>query len=85
MPARRRLRCQPDSSFPASGEPGAVQSFGVMVNYLYDPDAIEANHEAFVHSGTVARSAQVDGLLSLPAPQPEPPPAKRRLPRIRAS
>jgi malonyl-CoA decarboxylase len=62
---------------------GMKESFGVMVNYLYDPDAIEANHEAFVHSGTVARSAQVDGLLSLPAPQPEPPPTKRRLPRIR--
>jgi len=64
---------------------GMKESFGVMVNYLYDPDAIEANHEAFVHSGTVVRSAQVDGLLSLPAPQPEPPPAKRRLPRIRGS
>jgi malonyl-CoA decarboxylase len=56
-----------------------------MVNYLYDPDAIEANHEVFVHSGTVARSAQVDGLLSLPALQPEPQPSKRRLPRIRSS
>jgi malonyl-CoA decarboxylase len=42
---------------------GIKESFGVMVNYLYDPDAIEANHEAFVHSGTVARSAQVDELL----------------------
>jgi len=42
---------------------GTKESFGVMVNYLYDPDAIEANHEAFVHSGTVARSAQVDELL----------------------
>jgi malonyl-CoA decarboxylase len=60
------------------------EAFGVMVNYLYDPDAIEANHEAFVQSGTVARSAQVDGLLSLPAPQPETPPAKQgRLSRIR--
>jgi malonyl-CoA decarboxylase len=59
------------------------ESFGVMVNYLYDPDAIEANHEAFVHNGTVARSAQVDGLMSSPAPQPEPPPSRRRLPRIR--
>jgi len=64
---------------------GMKEAFGVMVNYLYDPDAIEANHEVFVHSGTVARSAQVDGLLSLPALQPEPPPSKRRLPRIRSS
>jgi malonyl-CoA decarboxylase len=64
---------------------GMKESFGVMVNYLYDPDAIEANHEAFVHSGQVARSAAVEALLSPPAPQPEPPPAKRRLPRIRGS
>ena len=63
---------------------GIKESFGVMVNYLYDPEAIEANHEAFVHSGAVARSAQVDALLSLPALLPEAPPAKRRLPRIRA-
>ncbi|MFC7477663.1 malonyl-CoA decarboxylase [Dankookia sp. GCM10030260] len=47
---------------------GMQESFGVMVNYLYDPEAIEANHEAFVHSGQVVRSAAVDGLL--PAPRP---------------
>src|SRR4051812_46824242 len=64
---------------------GMKEAFGVMVNYLYDPDAIEANHEVFVHSGTVARSAQVDGLLSLPALQPELQPSKRRLPRVRSS
>ena len=40
------------------------ESFGVMVNYLYDPEAIEANHEAFVRNGTVARSAEVDALLA---------------------
>jgi malonyl-CoA decarboxylase len=45
---------------------GMRESYGVMVNYLYDRDAIEANHEAFVHSGQVVRSAAVDGLLSLP-------------------
>jgi hypothetical protein len=38
-----------------------------------------------VHSGQVARSAAVEALLSPPAPQPEPPPAKRRLTRIRGS
>ncbi len=31
-------------------------SFGCMVNYLYDPDEVEANHEAFVASGRVALS-----------------------------
>ena len=44
-----------------------------MVNYLYDRDAIEANHEAFVHSGQVVRSAAVDGLLSLPRLRPRRP------------
>jgi malonyl-CoA decarboxylase len=43
---------------------GLGESFGVMVNYLYDPDRIEANHEGYVHGGTVARSAAVDALLA---------------------
>jgi malonyl-CoA decarboxylase len=60
---------------------GFKESFGIMVNYLYDPDAIEANHEAFAQNGAVMRSSQVDALL-LPAQQPETP---RRLPRIRGS
>ncbi|MCI0752858.1 malonyl-CoA decarboxylase [Teichococcus vastitatis] len=46
---------------------GMTESYGVMVNYLYDPDSIEANHEAFTRSGTVARSAPVDALLAMPA------------------
>jgi malonyl-CoA decarboxylase len=46
---------------------GMAESYGIMVNYLYDPDSIEANHEAFTRSGAVARSASVDGLLALPA------------------
>jgi malonyl-CoA decarboxylase len=46
---------------------GMTESYGIMVNYLYDPDSIEANHEAFTRSGAVARSALVDGLLALPA------------------
>ena len=41
---------------------GIRESFGIMVNYLYDRDQIEANHEAFVH-GTIVRSAEVDALL----------------------
>jgi malonyl-CoA decarboxylase len=42
---------------------GIQESFGIMVNYLYDPDQIEANHEAFVR-GTVVRSAAVDALMN---------------------
>jgi malonyl-CoA decarboxylase len=45
---------------------GIEESFGIMVNYLYDHDSIEANHEAFVHDGTIARSANVDALLTKP-------------------
>ena len=67
-----------------TSERGMKESFGLMVNYLYDPDAIEANHETFMHSGKVARSTQIDDLLSSRPPQPEPPPKKRRLSRISA-
>ncbi|HEY0912847.1 MAG TPA: malonyl-CoA decarboxylase, partial [Bradyrhizobium sp.] len=42
---------------------GIEESFGVMVNYLYDLATIESNHEAFVHDGEVVRSAEVDALL----------------------
>jgi malonyl-CoA decarboxylase len=43
---------------------GLQESFGIMVNYLYDIGTIESNHEAFVNDGTVMRSADVDALLS---------------------
>ena len=42
---------------------GMAESFGIMVNYLYDPAMIEANHEAFSHDGTIASSAAVKALL----------------------
>jgi malonyl-CoA decarboxylase len=43
---------------------GFKESYGVMVNYLYDLDRIEANHEAFVRHGTVAHSDAVAGLIA---------------------
>ena len=43
---------------------GIEESFGIMVNYLYDPEAIEANHETFAREGMVVRSATVDALLT---------------------
>lgn len=64
---------------------GIKEAFGLMVNYLYDPDAIEANHEAFVHSGTVARSTQIDALLSSGAQQSTPSPTKPRASRTRTA
>jgi len=39
------------------------ESFGIMVNYLYDHESIEDNHEAFVRGGTIVRSPDVDALL----------------------
>ncbi len=41
---------------------GLRQAFGLMVNYLYDLDEIEANHDAFVGGG-VAASRAVLGLM----------------------
>ena len=59
---------------------GMKESFGIMVNYLYDPDAIEANHEAFVRSGMVVRSPAVDATLLPSGPEPA---TKRRPARSR--
>lgn len=52
---------------------GVRESWGLMVNYLYDLGAIEENHEGFVRDGRVARSGAVDALLAGRAP-----PAPRR-------
>jgi malonyl-CoA decarboxylase len=41
---------------------GVKQSFGMMVNYLYDLEKVEASHEQFVH-GEVAHSRAVAGLI----------------------
>src|SRR3984893_15596839 len=42
---------------------GIQESFGIMVNYLYDHESINDNHEAFVRDGTVVRSPEVDALI----------------------
>jgi malonyl-CoA decarboxylase len=41
---------------------GLSQSFGLMVNYLYDLGRIEAHHEQFVQ-GEVAHSRAIAGLM----------------------
>jgi malonyl-CoA decarboxylase len=54
-------------------ERGMAESYGVMVNYLYDLATIEANHEAFVRDNVVARSDAVESLLHAePAAQQRP-------------
>jgi malonyl-CoA decarboxylase len=47
---------------------GLSQSHGVMVNYLYDPAAIEANHEAFANKGEAVSSVAVQQLLDTRRP-----------------
>jgi len=42
---------------------GLAQSFGIMVNYLYDLDDIEKNHEAFAENRTVVVSSAVQRLV----------------------
>jgi malonyl-CoA decarboxylase len=42
---------------------GIEQSFGLMVNYLYNPDAIEHNVENFVRKGEVAMSGSIKRML----------------------
>ena len=41
---------------------GLGESLGLMVNYLYEPDAIEVNHEKFVR-GEIVASRRVRGLV----------------------
>ncbi|MGR8948334.1 MAG: malonyl-CoA decarboxylase [Gammaproteobacteria bacterium] len=43
-------------------ETGMLNSWGVMVNYRYDPAATEINHRAYVSEGKVATSANVKAL-----------------------
>jgi malonyl-CoA decarboxylase len=38
---------------------GLRQSLGLMVNYLYDLDALERNHEAYADAGTLIASSSV--------------------------
>lgn len=47
---------------------GLRQSHGLMVNYLYDLDDIEKNHEAFVEQRMVVSSSAVARLAKAPAP-----------------
>lgn len=46
---------------------GLRQSHGLMVNYRYSLDSIEANHEAFAERGEVATSPAVRDLLPAPS------------------
>ena len=56
----RLERLNPSGDLSANG---LLQSYGLMVNYLYDLDAVEANHEAFAERGQVAASSGVRRLV----------------------
>ena len=45
------------------GDPseGGRRSMGVMVNYLYDPDSLEFNHERYVETGDVSVARALAG------------------------
>jgi malonyl-CoA decarboxylase len=51
-------------NWPADLSDGALRrAHGLMINYLYEPDAIEAQHEAFVRDGRVATGAPLRAVL----------------------
>lgn len=52
-------------NWPADLSEGAIQrAHGLMINYLYEPGAIESQHEAFVRDGTVATGEPLDAVLA---------------------
>ena len=50
---------------------GLAQSHGVMVNYLYELDRVEARHESFAATAELALSRDVSNLLNRPRPWDE--------------
>jgi malonyl-CoA decarboxylase len=49
-----------------TSEKAIAQGCGLMVNYLYDLDEIEKNHEAYAEGRTVVASSNVQRLLRPP-------------------
>jgi len=47
-----------------TSDKGLAQSFGVMVNYLYDLDKIEEQHEAYAAGGKVTASRKIRNLAA---------------------
>ena len=49
---------------------GLRESAGLMVNYLYDLDKIEENHEAYANLGEVVAASAIKKLARTPKPRP---------------
>ena len=47
-----------------TSDKGLAQSFGIMVNYLYDLDKIEEHHEAYATEGKVTASRKIRNLAA---------------------
>lgn len=43
---------------------GQQQSFGLMVNYLYEKDKLVSNHEGFVRDGTISARGKINDLAA---------------------
>jgi malonyl-CoA decarboxylase len=57
--------CAYQLNWPADLKPSALKAaHGLMINYLYEPDEIEARHEAFVREGHVAQGPQIVAALA---------------------
>ena len=54
---------------------GLEQSYGLMVNYLYDLEHIERNHEAYAQQRSVVAASSVSRLVKAPARDVVPAPA----------
>ncbi|OYO18702.1 MCD, Malonyl-CoA decarboxylase MCD [Enemella dayhoffiae] len=53
------------TNWPADRAPGALRrAYGLMVNYRYEPDHIEANHEAYVRDGVIAHHPDIAAQLT---------------------
>lgn len=50
---------------------GVQESYGVMVNYLYELDRIEQNHEAYSRNGSIVASAHISRLATGQASTPQ--------------
>ena len=51
--------CAPSTGAADLSEKGLHQSVGLMVNYLYDLDSIEENHDAYFDQGEIVVSRTV--------------------------
>lgn len=54
----------PQASRTTSVSRETAKTFGIMINYLYDPAAIKFRHDDFLLNGTVARSSAIDQLIA---------------------